>query len=250
MPLQAGDLVRPDGGELHEPVLWLSRGPAEPGAWAALRAEHARTGLWPLLLHGLGEGEDERRPWVAGELSPPAERSTPGDHSAEAVLSTWWEWHGWEDWGDPDVLQSMAPYDRRWPGLAPALPLRDDPDRVADARAEELRRTLRPAPRLGLVAAERGAEALTAVGWGGPMQFVDDIAELSAVVRSWEERFGARVVGVGFAHLHLSVAAPPRTFEEALPIAAEHVVSHDENTDLHLCARSLVDARSWSFWWD
>ncbi|WP_218826191.1 DUF4253 domain-containing protein [Actinomadura mexicana] len=42
------------------------------------------------------------------------------------------------------------------------------------------------------------------------------------MVRSWEDRFGAQVVGAGFADLYPSVAAPPSTYEEALRLAAEH----------------------------
>ncbi|PPK97994.1 uncharacterized protein DUF4253 [Kineococcus xinjiangensis] len=247
MQLQAGDLVRPTLEEPHAPVLWLSRGPAEAGAWAALRTQHPRTGLWPLLLHGLGSGEHEQRPWAVGELNPPAEYSVPGEHSAEAVLAEWWRWHDWED---PDFLDDAAPYGPTWPGLAPELPLREDPDQAADAHAEELLVSPEPRPRLGLVAAARGADALTAVGWNGPGQFEWDTGKLSSVVRSWEDRFGARVVGVGFASLHLSVAAPPRTWEEAMAIAAEHVTANQEHTLMRPYAPDLIGAASWRLWWD
>ncbi|MFI9547932.1 DUF4253 domain-containing protein [Streptomyces sp. NPDC052016] len=43
------------------------------------------------------------------------------------------------------------------------------------------------------------------------------------------DRFGARIVGVGFATLHLSVAAPPSRLEDALIIAAEHFAFCPDN---------------------
>src|SRR5436190_2148497 len=76
--------------------------------------------------------------------------------------------------------------------------------------------------RLGLVAADRGSDALSVVGWNGAANYTGDTAELSAVLRTWEDRFGVRVIGVGFAELYLSVAAPPATTAEALAVAAEH----------------------------
>jgi Domain of unknown function (DUF4253) len=48
------------------------------------------------------------------------------------------------------------------------------------------------------------------------------IAPLAAVVRSWEDRFGVRVVLLGADTLEVSVAAPPVTTEHALRVAAEH----------------------------
>jgi Domain of unknown function (DUF4253) len=48
-------------------------------------------------------------------------------------------------------------------------------------------------------------------------------------MRSWEDRFGARVIGVGFADLYVSVAAPPATLDEALPVAAEHFAFCPDN---------------------
>ncbi|MGW7340135.1 DUF4253 domain-containing protein [Streptomyces sp. NPDC054808] len=56
----------------------------------------------------------------------------------------------------------------------------------------------------------------------GPCNYDDDTAKFSTVVRDWEHRFGARVVAVGFATLHLSVAAPPADERAALLVAAEH----------------------------
>jgi Domain of unknown function (DUF4253) len=78
------------------------------------------------------------------------------------------------------------------------------------------------------------------------------------VVRSWEDRFGVRVVRVGSDTLHLSVAAPPTTVEHALRVAAEHWAFCPDNVfqgpadanTLTSYAEQIRGKNSWSFWWD
>ena len=50
------------------PAYWLSDGPVAATQWARLRAEHPRSGLWPLLLAGMDS--EPARPWVVGEVAP------------------------------------------------------------------------------------------------------------------------------------------------------------------------------------
>ena len=74
------------------------------------------------------------------------------------------------------------------------------------------------------------------------------------MLRSWEDRFGARLIDVGYADLRLFVERPPRTLEAAQRIAAEQVVLNGECLDAamdipNLAAR-LVNAPCWTFWWD
>ncbi|MFD7657396.1 DUF4253 domain-containing protein [Actinosynnema sp. NPDC059797] len=256
-PLPPGRLAFPDEGG-GRPVLWLTDGPAPPGLWARLRAEHPRSGLWPLLLAPPHHSE-EFRPWLTGELMP-GDMSSPDLHDPAALLSSWWEDHTGtheDDMLSPaDRVAVTAPHGRRWPGRAAAAPLRADPDREAGEYADALL-SFQDSMRLGLVAAERGADALTAVGWTGPANYTNDTAEVSAVLRDWEHRFGARVVGVGFDLLHLSVAAPPATREHALAVAAEHFAFCPDNVwqgrpphTLAAYAERLVDQWSWTFWWD
>lgn len=133
-----------------------------------------------------------------------------------------------------------------------------DPDAQAVTHARCLL-SLRGNWRLGLVPADRGADALTTAGWLGPLNYDNDTAKFSAVVRDWEDRFGARVIGAGFASLDLSVAAPPATFDEALRVGAEHFAfcpdtlwpqSPWQPDNLADYARGLVGTTSWKFWWD
>jgi hypothetical protein len=78
---------------------------------------------------------------------------------------------------------------------------------------------------------------------------------VSAVLRSWEDRYGARLLEVGFAEFRLVVSRPPRTVDEALPIAAEHIAFCDECgrmglRHVQMLAKTLVDNPFWDFWWD
>jgi hypothetical protein len=63
-----------------EPVLWVTNKATDeaPELWQKLYAEREQTGLYPLLLHGLGsvfDDPDQDRPWRTGELEPvPPER--------------------------------------------------------------------------------------------------------------------------------------------------------------------------------
>lgn len=105
--------------------------------------------------------------------------------------------------------------------------------------------------------ARRSADIPAAIGWTGPVNHENDVARLCAVLRSWEDRFGIRVVALTFDQLVLSVAAPPTTEAEAEAVAAEHFAFCPDNiwqgtTDGTRAsyARTLLDAPLWSFWWD
>ncbi|MEU9858718.1 DUF4253 domain-containing protein [Streptomyces sp. NPDC047974] len=256
-------------GPADDPYLWAGHGPAGPGAWAALRPAARTAGLLPVLLGG-DRGPEE---W---DLEPEM-TSDPAEHDAEDVLAGFWE-----DYADSEVPEEerdprvtavveelfgeqpgyaelLAPFAAGWPGLGPALPPRTDPDRAAAGLAGTL-----TAPgswladaRPALVRARRSADIPAAIGWTGPLNHEDDVARLSAVLRSWEDRFGARVVALTSDQLVVSVAAPPRTAEEAEAVAAEHfafcpdVVTQGDHDTLRAYAReALVDAPAWSFWWD
>ncbi len=227
-----------DDGDIT--ALWLSDD-AVPGAaelWTRLREAHAASGLWPLLLEPLRPDDaGEFRPWATGELYP-EDMSSPQAHDPAALLAAWWDKYA----------------DEEWPGLAPGREPVRRPDEVAAEFAEAFA-ARKPYIRLGLVAADRGADALTAAGWSGPANYDNDTAKFSAVVRDWERRFGARVVAVGFDTLHLSVAAPPISTDEARLVAAEHfafcpdLVRQGSHT-LAAYAETLVGAGHWEFWWD
>lgn len=230
-------------------AFWVSQGPATVQLWRSLRADRLRTGLVPILLES--DDHDVDRPWDTGELAP-GDMSSPEEHDAATLLAQWWDEYSETDEDDEDD-ELTAPFGRRWPGLVPSQVLSVDPEEQADRCAVQMLAE-KPHLRLGLVAAERSADAPSVTGWQGPANYIDDTAQVSAVLRSWEDRFGARLVGMGFADLYVSVPAPPASRAEALPIAAEHFALCPDNIGqmdgLAAYADGLVGESLWSFWWD
>lgn len=238
-------------GPGREPLLWYAEKPAAPGTWKALGAPAARAGLLPVLVDA-GSAVGGVEEWVL----LPAETSYPGDHDAEDVLAEYWE----EETEDGEVADDIEPFGAAWPGLAPApAALSADPDtraaQVADALVQDPESEVEE-PHLALVPARRSADVPAAIGWTGPVNYEGDVARMCAVLRSWEDRFGIRVVALGLDTLVLSVAAPPATQEEAEAVAAEHFafcpdnVLQGEQDTLRAYAKDLVGEPVWAFWWD
>ncbi|MBO2452704.1 DUF4253 domain-containing protein [Actinomadura barringtoniae] len=246
--LPPGDIVWPDPGFpqrqlLERPAFWLSDDPVNGELWSALRAGHAESGLWPVLL------DETDQPWAAGQVAPEPIDEIGKYHSGAFMSEVWADWI---EHADEDEHDDLAPFGRHCPGPAPAgVPL-DDPGAVADRYARTLaHRGL----SLGLAAVERGADAIAVIGWQGALNHNEWTAPMSAVVRGWEDRFGARVVAMGFNTLELSVAAPPVTVRHAVHVAAEHwafcpdILFQGPGT-LAGYAEEIRGKTHWSFWWD
>lgn len=250
--------VGDDEGPWHEPLLWLADAPAAPGAWAALEPARRTAGLLPVVID-VGGSQGAPEGW---ELMP-GEMSYPGDHDAEEVLEDFWYEYAPKEEGGEETEE--------WPGLAgipataadatpaTATGSAPDPDEVATDIADALVESGGPLkdPRLALVPARRSADIPAAIGWTGPMNHENDTARLCAVLRSWENRFGIRVVALGFDHLLVSVASPPATLAEAEAVAAEHFAFCPDNiwqgkdTTIRAYAENqLLNQPVWHFWWD
>jgi hypothetical protein len=245
LPMPAGDLVWPDPefARPDRPVFWMSDGPAGARVWSRFRSEHARSGLWPVLL------DETAQPWATGQVAP--DDAAQIEHfSADGFMSEVWQ--EWVAQVPAEALAELEPYGALCPGLAPPGALVAEPGAVADWLAGELAGRGMP---LGLAAVDRGADALAVMGWQGALHHNEWMVPLAAVVRSWEERFGARVVSLGFNTLDLSVAAPPAELDHALHVAAEHWAFCPDNVvqgagDLRGYAAQIAGAHAWSFWWD
>jgi hypothetical protein len=259
--LPAGGFVVPDpsflqGQRFTEPALWITDQPvADPGPlFARLLAGHRETGLWPLLLTEQLPGAG--RPWHKGELRPVPDRQADGLDAAQLLAARWEREAGLKperfDFGEgafPGVPRSG------WPGLAdPATPGRD-PDEAAASVVTTPGALSQLTPYddsifLGLVPAADGAAALTACGW---LSNAGSSAELAAVIRSWQRRFGARLCAIGSDTIGLSVAWPPATPAHARRVAAEHAAFCRETAygaDLSDYAGEMLDASVWGFWWE
>jgi Domain of unknown function (DUF4253) len=75
---------------------------------------------------------------------------------------------------------------------------------------------------LGLVPAARSADIPAVTGMENPSSHLDH-PEVSAILRSWEYRFGAWVVA-WLGGLYVSVAAPPLLTQQAEQLALEHLL--------------------------
>ena len=216
------------------PAHWASDAPVEsPYRLAArLAAAFPKTGLWPLL-------------WI-GTDDPDAYVVTTGDVGkvdrldAEEVLQRAWE----------EFAGNTPPFDE-FPGLAPARRpsapaapfgiLEDDP--IDNGAGVELM-------WLVLVPVDRPADAMTVMGTF-PTETLSD-ERISAVLRSWEDRFGAVLTALGPGEIAVSVPSPPEGTEQTLRIAAEHFALGQGNTApaaLPEYARGLEGATVWRLGW-
>lgn len=251
-----GEWLSPEG------PFWMSRSPVQPGWWRTVHAQHADSGLWPVFLDGLPCGSSSQdellRPWQSGELEPEKAAGDPGSHDPAVLLRDWFAVlrHNWIEQCEPEEWHDVfQPFTDGWPGLAPPGTGTTDPDADAAEVAELLVDFDRVTDaRLGLVRAPRSADVPTVLGWGGPLNHEPDTSRISAVLRSWEDRFGARLVALGFDTMILSVY-PLEDEAAALRVAAEHLAFCPDNIaqgagTLARYATSLVGVSQWEFWWD
>ncbi|OKK19615.1 hypothetical protein AMK16_16200 [Streptomyces sp. CB00455] len=241
-----------------EPLLWVSDGAVGTGGLAAYRnPATASAGLQAVLFQGRRGLE---RWWTEREFAP-RRMSDPDDHHAGPVLREFWTGVVPDPEEGAHGEELIAPFGRDWPGLAQpgaeSGPDAADAEAAACELADELITSgVLPSPRLALVPAGRAADVPTAMGWCGPANHENDTALISAVLRSWEDRFGARVVALGFDELQVSVAAPPATTARALPVAAEHFAFCPDNVrqgsgSIRAYAdEAVTGSNHWGFWWD
>lgn len=248
-----GRLVVPEDHPDPTPRLWLTDDSVSNSVacWAALAEQFSTTGLWPLLLQSLDADLD--RPWGSGELRS-VDDAVIDRLDVEEVLQEGWD-GGLVPINDPWAPGTgpLAPFHPHFPGLAPGQPVTGPVPVVFEDGAA----------RIGLVSCGRPADAIARAGWMGAIN-VRSSAEVSAVLRSWENRFGAIPVGLGFATLTLVVTRPPTSDDDALRVAAEVAALcpdalwqpesswpyEPRETTLAALSRHLVREHIWRLWFD
>jgi len=236
------------------PLAWVTARPMTDAgnAWLALSAAHAETGLVPVLLYRARQMGEE----VSGEafmLGGGADVGLVDTMSAETILKRGWDTG--DDFLDPYLAQTRAPFGLEFPGLAEA-----ERGRLPEATLRAAVAAHQPA-FLGLVAAPRPADVPATVGWTGfgidwPGTAEARSLQISTVLRSWETRFGARPLRIGSNMiLRVLVERPPSTFGAAIRVAAEHLAFADEcngrsGYSVSDLAADLVGKPVWHFWWD
>jgi hypothetical protein len=225
----------------------------------------AQTGLVPFIARTLYS--DPHRPWGDGGNRPSGDLGHPVDLAAasridvaSALRANWDQRAEFppedeeeDGWRQREHARMIAPFFAGFPGLAPACTQPLDPGQVRDAISGL------PPSRIGLAVADRTADALAAMGWL-PGNWFEGIGEVTAVLRSWEDRFGARLLAVGFDEFKLLAERPPRGRSAAQHLAAElFALTADEFTcawdeealiDVNDIADSLIRSPIWGFWWD
>ena len=104
-----------------------------------------------------------------------------------------------------------------------------------------------------LVAVEHPWEAPAVGGWDLALNCSLLGADFSAVLRSWQERFGAYMLAAD----ELVVTRPPQSSGQASRLAEEHRLVcpydsqfHDPDERPGEYADGLVGSTRWRFWWD
>lgn len=241
-----------------EPVAWVTDDLiAQSGrAWHHISARAAETGLQPVLCLPPSRHQEDWHP--ADYFARPGDIGEIDRLTAEDILRREWEGRAVDEEDDDprwDPAEQYAPFSRQFPGLAPPAQAQLTAAETLDALA-----TLPPA-RVCLVAARRPADIPTAVGWLVTDAW-DSTLPVSAVLRSWEDRFGARLVVMGpGAEVRLLVQRPARTMAVAQAIAAElwafadtWVDYRDERyaqlDEVSSIIPRVLDASIWGLWWD
>ena len=257
--LRAGRRVQAGFGPSRRPVAWVtSEAVPEPGrVWARLHDARQQTGLLPFLIDYLSGAPD--RPWDTEEFHE--EPADPGEVGGDLdlidvgeLLEYWWDDQTNElDLADEDpasagfLAAEIAPFARTFPGLAPPATTS-----LTSARLSAVLGAL-PPHRIGLVPATEAAEALPLVGWC-PAGLPQHTLEVAAVVRSWADRFGVRMLKIGFADFSVLADRPPGNLQHARQLAAEQWAFCDEVgdglSDINSISAYIMESPVWRFWWD
>lgn len=242
--LPAGRLLRSKGGD-GEPVAWITEAPVpEPGpVWAELSALHRQTGLVPILDPAHVRDFNIQRACQDTATVADVDRA-----DVAMILEEQWA----DRWEYDDSSEIAEPFTSQYPGLAPAVDTALPTDEM-----EAALRSFR-ASRIALVPADRPADVLPVLGWcpgswESVFYAVDTPVAMAAVLRSWEERFGARVFAMSYDRAHLLVERPPGDLDAALPVAAEHWLFCDDPAGrqaVRTTAANLIGNPIWYFWWD
>jgi hypothetical protein len=261
-PVRLGSMQLPVGRQLSgwyddAPLLWATSEPVPDAGlvWQVLADMHQDTGLVPFLLAFMAGHQG--RPWDEGELNARCDLATVDRLDATTVLAQSWAGSvpsAGELEREPDFAAMFAPYGLQFPGLA-----RGQDQALTEAELAQALGWFGPA-RIGLVPAARPADVLALVGYNGTVNGYGTPEDLSAALRSWEDRFGAVLVEVGFDHIRMVVRRPPRTLPDAQAVAAELWAMCDEFwpidppgtavRSVEDIAELIVNIPVWSMWLD
>ena len=153
--LPAGRIIADDEG----PVLWLSDGEPDGASVARLRAGHASSGLWPVLIGddpswddappGVVRDPSPEHPWIRpfypllrGSLGKPRRQRSESPEAERWLAGQWTEEVADNEandyWEPEERVSALAPSGAAWPGLAPAADALGEPLAIADRHAPSM----------------------------------------------------------------------------------------------------------------
>jgi hypothetical protein len=237
---RVGDQQHPD----RPPVIWETDAavPDLKSCWLRLLVAYPETGLYPVVLDA-GDDPPGGSAWLAEDVDA-SSRTDPARLGRPEVLLPKLYRDAVDEDGDPNG----NPFGSRFPGLFTTAHLLSHAA-AAVTNSWDLR------GRLGLVPAARPADVPYAIGWLGATNYFD-AGYITAVARSWEDRFGAQLMAMGFDYVAFAVAAPPQTLREAERVAAEHLalcpdeLLQGDYDNFVAYSDSLIGQPWWSCWWD
>jgi Domain of unknown function (DUF4253) len=171
-----------------------------------LAGAFAQTGLWPLLY---AWEEDPENYWFGGP-------GVPDDLAVDIdeIMRVQWESWNRSTWGPKPIFPEF-------PGLAEAQGASEDGasgDPFALINDDTRRQSWEPTRSLLLVPCRRPADVLAVVGWDFSQM---PYPIMTALLRSWEERYAAVPVQIDPSTIILSVGRPPQTHTQAQRLVAE-----------------------------
>lgn len=219
-------------------------------AWEALSNAAPQTGRWPLI-----NGEVEDRDFQQ-EMQEDNEHTVEGGiRHAGTIKPTEWLRERREDvagefYDDPETqahFHDVLNQRQRWP---------EQPPRNPNWHASIL--SFKPGwfNKVAISLVPTGAACETPVwmrfgGWNGS----PEPGVHAAMMRYWQERYGAKPVCMKFDILEFKVDRPPATPEEARALALDQYLYCSDIVDqgvgtVDALAVTLWQAPTWFFWWD
>lgn len=201
---------------------------------------------WPVVIGG-----DEAMSQIAEQLAYPERRPAADILRAAARLS------------HPSGLARMraaewdaTPAERReeeaamtgtWPRQPEAIP-------TLDVAIEPRSRQPYARVHILVIPTRSGWEVPAYLGWGGSNECPNPEYHVAAL-RSWQERHGAELIGLGGEVMNLRVRTRPATRAAALALAREQYLYCPDITEQGLdsyaaLAAALMASDWWYFWWD
>jgi hypothetical protein len=206
-------------------------------SWRRLRAANAQTGLWPFLVGP--DLKDEDRQEISELWYDAATEHDPTAVTRGLAL---------------DVEAFFAQQTAELEIWDPAT-LTVDPAALAAADQEPQFSFSSRDTVIGLIPARHGWEVPGLLSWQGAVNYDLDGAHHVAVLRHWQERYGAELVTLTRDHIELLVARPPRDPATMVQVAVELLgycpdLDVGEADVVAALANELVPHRRWSLWWD